>query len=342
MKASSIQFEHNGTAHALAPGGHYAAPKQHGFRDTAISELREIVAEVETGRPWIDAVTRRYALSHPWLHSIVTSDKRRLYLDTLVPRGDGWALDIGAGWGQTSRPLAKTRPVVALEPVSERLAFIKASARQEGSENQLVYIEADYLEVNFASRFQVITAIGVLEWVGAFQDSVDPQERQQAFLAKTRRELAPGGCLIVGIENRLGLKYLLGCPDDHLGVPHIACLPAGRARQAWQRAAGRALQSFTYSGPELELLLHEAGFRNVELFAAFPDYKLPEKILPLRNDGTEVNEWLESDRPPPEHNGYDGGALPPDLQERLVRHYRTLARAGLAGHFVPSFFVRAS
>jgi hypothetical protein len=342
VQDTSIQFEHNGTARSLASGGHYAAPKQQGFRDTATGELRAIVAEVEAGHPWTDAVAHRYAQSHPWLHAIVTSDKRRLHLDTLVPPGDGWALDIGAGWGQTSRPLARTRPVVALEPVSERLAFIKASARQEGAENRLVYVEADYLEVNFVTRFQVITAIGVLEWVGAFQTHVDPQERQRAFLRKVRAELAPGGCLVLGIENRLGLKYLLGAPDDHLGVPHIACLPAGRARQAWQGTTGRALQSFTYSGPELEELLHGAGFRNVELFAAFPDYKLPEKILPMRNDGTEVNEWLESDSPPPEHNGYDGGALPLDLQERLVRHYRTLARAGRAGHFVPSFFVRAS
>lgn len=337
-----IRFTHLDRCLNLAPGAVFSLPREQGFRDTATADLLGLIDEIEAGRPWREAVRARYATARPWLHRIISEPARTAFFDQVLPADPGLTLDIGAGWGQVCRELAARRTVVALEPVAERLAFIRTAARQDGVAGRLACIGADYFEVRFETHFDTICAIGVLEWVGAFQTHADPQERQRAFLRKVRAELAPGGCLVLGIENRLGLKYLLGCPDDHLGVPHIACLPAGRARQAWQRAAGRALQSFTYSGPELELLLHEAGFRNVELFAAFPDYKLPEKILPLRNDGTEVNEWLESDRPPPEHNGYDGGALPPDLQERLVRHYRTLARAGLAGHFVPSFFVRAS
>jgi ubiquinone/menaquinone biosynthesis C-methylase UbiE len=342
LQANTIQFEHNGTARTLSPGGHFAAPKPQGFRDTATGELRAIVAEIEAGRPWSEAVTERYAQSNPWLHAIVTSDRRQLHLDKLVPPGDGWALDIGAGWGQASRPLAKTRPVVALEPVSERLAFIRASARQEGADTRLAYVEADYLEVNFTTRFQVITAIGVLEWVGAFQDKTDPRERQRVFLAKTRRELAPGGCLIVGIENRLGLKYLLGCSDDHLGVPHIACLPADRAGIRWREHANQKLATFTYSRVEMEELLRVAGFTQVEFFAAFPDYKVPQLIVPLDRGPGSGLPAAGGQPAPAEHNGYNGTPLPESDQQRLRALYGRLAQEGVLPHFVPSFFIRAS
>ena len=148
--------------------------------------------------------------------------------------------------------------------------------------------------------------------------------------------------LVLGIENRLGLKYLFGCPDDHLGVPQIACLPAALACQRWQESRGRPLQCFTYSLTELDEMLRLAGFTGIEFFAAFPDYKLPEKIISLSDGGDAMNAWLAANPLPPEHNGYDGSVLDPTFQADLQTRYRGLASAGLARHFVPSFFVRAS
>jgi len=182
----------------------------------------------------------------------------------------------------------------------------------------------------------------VLEWAGAFQDEIDPRERQRAFLRKTRGELSPDGCLVLGIENRLGLKYLLGCPDDHLGVPDIACHEAAEAIARWRQSTGRTLQCFTYSRTELGALLRDAGYRRVEFFAAFPDYKLPERIIPLGAGDPELLRYLRQERPPPEHNGYNGEALADAFQRRLADRYRELADAGTAGEHVPSFFVRAS
>jgi hypothetical protein len=300
------------------------------------------VAEIEAGRPWRDAVNERYARSKPWLHRIIADPRRTAFFDQLLPAGGGLALDIGAGWGQIARPLASRRPVVALEPVAERMAFIRAAARQEGVENNLYCVEADYLDTAFAARFSVITAIGVLEWAGAFQQDTDPQARQNAFLLKARRELAPDGTLIIGIENRLGLKYLLGCPDDHLGVPDIALHHAAIARARWKHASGKALQSFTYSLAELAAMLRSAGFIQLAFFGAFPDYKLPDVIVPLDDGGHLANELLRKGPPAAEHNGYNGDPLPAVFQEELGSLYRSLAEDGIAHHFVPSFFVRAS
>lgn len=333
-----IRFQCQDELVCLDPGEHFAKPRAAGFRDTSSEELRSLITEMESGRHWREVVAERYATSKPWLYRIITDESRTRFFDTVIPRSTGLALDIGSGWGQTARPLAASRPVVALEPVAERLAFIQAAARQDNIHAQIAYIEADYLETEFTTQFDLICTIGVLEWVGAFQDQFDPRQRQQDFLTKTHRELSSTGSLVIGIENRLGLKYLLGCPDDHIGVPHIASMPAPVAIERWAAASGQPLRSFTYSPAELQTLLFEAGYQQVDFFAAFPDYKLPAVILPLET----VNDWLKTHTPPSEHNGYDGMPLDDNLQAALITHYRALAVQGVAHQYAPSFFVRAS
>lgn len=335
-----IRFTSQGREQSIAPGETFVRARESGYRDTPAADLHDLIEEIRAGRPWLEAVTARYAAAKPWLYRIITATSRTAFFD-LLPAGNGPVLDIGAGWGQIARPLARQRPVVALEPVAERLAFIRAAAAQDGVDGRMAFVGADYFDVHFHTRFTAICAIGVLEWSGAFQDHADPQERQRAFLRKARGELAPDGHLILGIENRLGLKYLLGCPDDHLGVPGIASLPAPLARKRWQESGHGPLQSFTYSLDELRRLLVDAGFSRIDFFGTFPDYKLPRQIIPLGEAGRELNEYLADQPVPAEHNGYDGSVLPAVWQESLARHYRNLARRGAAHHFVPSFFVRA-
>lgn len=337
-----VTFNHQGASRSLALGGHFAAPRATGFRDTPAADQLSLVAEIEAGRPWAEVVRERYGNSRPWLYRIIADPSRIAFFDSVLPAGEGPVLDIGAGWGQITRPLAARRPVVCVEPVAERMAFIRAAARQEGVHDRIACVESDYLELEFTTRFAAVCAIGVLEWAGAFQESSDPQRRQRDFLTKIRRDLAPGGALVLGIENRIGLKYLLGCPDDHIGVPHIACLPAPLAARRWHEATRHTLRSFTYTMPELTDLLRDAGFSRAEFFAAFPDYKLPSAIVPIGPDGAAVSDWFNRNAPPPEHNGYDGTPLDAAFQESLSAHYKTLAAARIAHHFVPSFFVRAT
>lgn len=337
-----VEFTLHGRRHALPAGGHFAHPKTEGYQDAPVSELRAIIAGIEAGMPWREAVRVSYAGSRPWLHAIVTDQRRTAFFASILPPGDGPALDVGSGWGQIARPLAALRPVVALEPMAERMAFIRAAARQDGIEDRLAYLEADYLDVNFVTRFAVICAIGVLEWAGAFQTGIDPRERQRAFLRKTRAELTREGCLVLGIENRLGLKYLLGCPDDHLGVPGVACHEATRAIELWRQTDKGALQCFTYSRGELTQLLSDAGYRHIEFFAAFPDYKLPAHIIPLDDGGSALNQFLLHEDLPLEHNGYNGETLDAAFQRKLVERYRELATMGTAAEHVPSFYIRAS
>ena len=80
--------------------------------------------------------------------------------------------------------------------------------------------------------------------------------------------MKPGGFLVLAIENKLGLKYLGGVPEDHL-------------QRSWVGVTnGYAANGVrTWSRRELLELLREAGFASCEQFVALPDYKLPQTII---------------------------------------------------------------
>jgi SAM-dependent methyltransferase len=246
-------------------------------------------------------------------------------------------IDIGAGWGQVSLPLAQLSEVTALEPTPERLAFIRAVAVQLKLASRMHFVQADFFDVEFESRFDLACCIGVLEWVPKFREG-DPRELQVEFLKRIHSLLRPGGQLVLGIENRMGLKYLLGAADDHIGTPGIAMYDMDLAGRKWRKLSGQDLRSFTHTQSELKELLEAADFHSAAFYAAVPDYKLPEIIMPL-GPATEAHFAHKSHIP--EHHGNDGRPLGDEQQEELRSHYRSLAKMGVAGNFAPSYFVVA-
>jgi SAM-dependent methyltransferase len=331
-----IDFHHQGEAVRLLGGeAWFASGQSEAYRDTGATDLLEIVRRVDSGEPWRSVVAERYAQSYPWLHSIVTSPARDLFFRRFPPAPGARVLDIGSGWGQIALPLAARGPVTALEPTPERLAFIRAAARQDRVDANLCFVQADFLDVDFSTRFDLACCIGVLEWVPRFRQG-EPRQLQVEFLARARKLLAPGGRLVVGIENRFGLKYLLGAADDHIGAAQVAVYDRELADRKWRAASGQPLRSFTYTRAELAEMLREAGFANLRFHAALPDYKLPEVLLPW---GDEVNRFFLEGGFVAEHDGTNGAPLA--IQDELRSHYRTLAGLGIAADFVPSFFVTA-
>ncbi len=340
---TSINFRYEEDLHQLESGACFSRPAAEAFQDTASTDISDILTEMSSGKPWRDVVRTKFGESNPWLEQIILSPKRTAYFDSLLPSEPGVALDIGCGWGQMTRPLAeKGWTVAALEPSEDRMSFVRSSAQQDGLDDRISFITTDYLDTHFETHFDLCLCIGVFEWIGAFQDQQDPLIRQRQFLRKAKQELRPGGSLIIGIENRLGLKYLLGTPDDHIGEPSVAFLPAELAMRRWSEKTGNTLKSFTYTDAELRALLSEAGFTTIEFFASLPDYKLPDKIIPLTANGREFNDFVSTGKHVPEHNGYDGTKLSPIEQENLSATYASMAMQGIAHHFAPSFFVRAS
>ena len=331
-----IEFYHKEDAHATASGliwrGHASAVET--YRDTSASDLLGLVSDIESGVLWRDAVRAKYESENPWLYRIVTDHARDLFIRQFPVPPESLILDVGAGWGQYTLPLARTNRVVSVEPTPERLAFIYAAARQDGVAKNVYFLEASMLDLSFIQRFDCAYCIGVLEWVPKFHEG-DPWGVQREFLISIRKALRRGGRVFVGIENRMGLKYILGANDDHIAIPNVAVLDSALASERYFAVTGKALRSFTYTLPEYCELFRQSGFAVSKVRCAFPDYKIPSLII---DAGASTDACVLRQGTPFEHDGSNGCLLPTEFQAVLGSHYRTYAQMGVSALFAPSYF----
>lgn len=175
---------------------------------------------------------------------------------------DARVLEIGAGCGAVTRYLGERCALVdAIEPVPSRAA--SAAARTDGLDSVAVFVgEID--DVPAEPAYDLVVVIGVLEYVG--HGSAD-RAPYLAFLRKIADRLVDGGTLALAIENRLGVKYLAGSPEDHTNRPYdsLENYPhGGHAR--------------TFSRVELEDLFRASGL-DPHTRSAFPDYKMTRAVL---------------------------------------------------------------
>ncbi|MET3928971.1 GT2 family glycosyltransferase/glycosyltransferase involved in cell wall biosynthesis/2-polyprenyl-3-methyl-5-hydroxy-6-metoxy-1,4-benzoquinol methylase/regulator of replication initiation timing [Lysobacter sp. OAE881] len=181
----------------------------------------------------------------------------------------GNVLEIGAGCGAITRYLGEvSSEVVALEPSIPRSRV--AAKRCEDLAHVNVVVD-DLESFQTEQRFDVVTLIGVLEYAHRFSDHPDAA---RIWLEKARSLLKPSGCLIVAIENKLGLKYMAGAPEDHLGRPMLGI------SDLYEANGPR-----TYGREELDQLIRSAGYADVGFGLPFPDYKLPSSVLLAKEDG---------------------------------------------------------
>ena len=179
-------------------------------------------------------------------------------------------LDVGCGTGALTRKIAESGcDVVGLEGSMPRAEV--AAARLAGMRNAAVMCGT--LEEYVCNRpedapaeFDVIIVCGVLEYAGA---GIGGEEGPQRMLSSLRSLLSPNGVIALAIENRWGLKYILGYPEDHLGRPWIGM------EGYWRDQSG--IQ--TWSHQELGQLLTEHGLVEQKWYAAYPDYKTPTVLV---------------------------------------------------------------
>ncbi|MDU4995773.1 MAG: glycosyltransferase [Enterobacteriaceae bacterium] len=175
----------------------------------------------------------------------------------------GDVLEIGAGCGAISRFLGENGGnILALEG-SQRRASIAASRTRDLDNVQVVAERFDRFTPG--RQFDAITLIGVLEYATMFGEGEHPEKD---LLTQVRKLLKPGGFLFIAIENKLGLKYFAGAPEDHI-------------RQSMYGIEGRykAGEAKTWGYAELSNLLTETGYKHSDVLLPFPDYKLPMSII---------------------------------------------------------------
>lgn len=174
-------------------------------------------------------------------------------------------LEIGSGCGAITRQLGETCPdseILSLEGSRRRAEITRARCRELTNVEVCCDSFANFQNQN---RFDLITMIGVLEYSPSFFDSVNPVVEA---MRHARNMLSEDGVMVIAIENQLGLKYFNGCSEDHTG------------KIFWGINDSYLPDTIrTFGKAELQKLIQEAGYDNVEFLYPFPDYKLPQLLL---------------------------------------------------------------
>jgi SAM-dependent methyltransferase len=236
-------------------------------------------------------------------------------------------LDLGAGTGTNSHALGmRYRDVVALEPVAERVEFMKHRFSQEGLQNVRPVKSSLWVLPFPVASFDLVAMNGVLEWVATGRTE-DPRELQLLALRNVHRLLRPGGYFYLGIENRYSLGYFAGYPDPHCGLPWVTILPRPLAHwYARRRGQPEGYRNYLYSSWGYRRLLESAGFNRIEVRLALPSYNHPRFLIPL--DDSVFDYYARN---------FTGAAS--GWKRRLA--LKTLGRLGLLKHCEYSFVIVA-
>jgi len=151
--------------------------------------------------------------------------------------------------------------------------------------------------------------------------------------------LTPNGYLYIGIENKCGLKYLLGEIDDHTGLTDFTYLPVEMAKRVFKEKTGAELRVFVHNKKEYEQMLKRAGFSTVQFFGILPDYKLPNYIVDLSIPKLS-KYFLETMDFVDEHKGGLDGSYSV-YNKKLKDLYPVFSSLDVADFFYPSYAIIA-
>ena len=184
-------------------------------------------------------------------------------------------LEIGSGCGAITGMLAQKAGKVDCIELSKKRSMINAERNRE--RNNVTIHVGNYVDIEkiLEQKYDVITLIGVLEYASSYIQGT--QEPYSDFLKNIRSHLKPNGKLVIAIENRVGLKYVAGCKEDHVGL-------IGEGLRGYPQTTSVR----TFDKQELLSLLQASGFCHNEFYYPYPDYKFPNKIF--------TDDYLPSER----------------------------------------------
>ncbi len=290
------------------------------YADGAEGEMLRLLRTAEDRRSGSDELA---LLVRDWPTAYHLAPERAVLLDPLSIGSNDLVLDVGAGSGVNTRLCAERgAKVTAVEASAARAELIaNRCAGLEGVEvlcGPLQELGDDRL-----GGYDLVLLVGVLEYASTPQGG---SSGPTALLEMLTKYLAPNGVVVLAIENRLGLKYLLGFPEDHLGLPWVG----------WE--GYRNGEPTTWSRRELTQMLCDVGLLAQKWLYPFPDYKLPMAVLAeeiySHPDAVDMVDQLVGR---PTNNEYAQSLLVAD--DRAA--HRALLTAGLGLDVANSFLVVA-
>ena len=226
-------------------------------------------------------------------------------------------LEIGAGMGAITSTLCQKAGRVVCVELSKRRASAIAN-RNQTCEN-LEIIVGNLNDVTFNEKFDYITLVGVLEYANLYTYTENPYVD---FLNSIQKFLKKDGKLLIAIENKFGMKYFAGAPEDHSCIKYDGIIGYPQKNRS----------AMTFGKQELKNLLAEVGLKYTKFYYPLPDYKLPNIVFSddyLPNEKTIQNYMVYY---------YEGTKI--EFDEKLA--YQQAIKNGVFDIFANSFLVEAS
>ena len=201
-----------------------------------------------------------------WPTEYHLSSARSNLLRPLNFEGVTRVLELGCGCGSISRFLGEQEGVQvdAIEgsPIRAGLASLRCRDLPNVSISTANFNDIDFPE----NYYDLVLFIGVTEYAGRFSERETDQEALADLLNLGKRAAKKDGVTIVAIENRLGLKYMLGANEDHYAQRFVglADYPDSTGIRTYSRD---------------EWLKNTSIFKSTHFVYPFPDYKVPTVLV---------------------------------------------------------------
>lgn len=247
----------------------------------------------------------RFSSEWPILYHL--SDIRENLLEWYPFTKQDDVLEIGSGCGAITGLLSRKAKSVTCIELSKKRSLINAY-RNHTCENIRIMI-GNFEDIKLQQKFDYITLIGVWEYSGLYVKGTNPYLTMIELL---KTYLKPQGKFIIAIENKVGLKYWNGAPEDHIGK-----LYSGINDYIGEKNIR------TFSKQEIMELLNKAGFAQLRFYYPMPDYKLPDtvysdKMLPQVGDIRCYRSDYSTCRL---YNFYDATAFDQVCRDRMFSYF---------------------
>ena len=256
-----------------------------------------------------------------WPTEYHLSSTRANLLRSLDLSGVRKVLELGCGCGSITRYLGEQSGIEIDSIEGSPIRAALAALRCRDQEN-ITISTANFNEVEIPEdHYDLVLFVGVTEYAGRFSDRDTDEEALQDLLSLGRKAAKDSGVVLVAIENRLGLKYLLGANEDHYAQRFVGL-------DDYPDSTGIR----TYSKPEWQQQIGKAGFNASRFLYPFPDYKVPTLIVSDDADHSSLVEALRKVR----SRDYSAHF---DLGQNEYRAWQGLLAAGNLDQHANSFLI---
>ena len=234
----------------------------------------------------------------PQYHKMIFDSSRCLGLELLDIKDDQTGVDYGCMWGNMLLYSAKrAKNMVGIDQTQDSLKFVSTRLKEDKIDNTFLINENLRNDIDLKNQFDFSIINGVLEWVPTREkvslktyfdknqiiekDLFNPRDDQKSFLKMVSNNLKKDGKVYLSIENRYDYQHFLWKKDPHSGLMLTAYLPRFLANIYSKIKLGKPYVNYIYSKNQLIELLQESNFKDIDVYAVFPDYRFPKKIIPL-------------------------------------------------------------